>query len=571
VKAIVLMLLLAVLLVGCGGGSMGSNPPPTPTGITVNCMSPVESGAMDQCRAVITPSGASQTATWAASGGAAISSGGILTAPTVTVKTNVMVTATAATVSGMFIVEVDPATPPPPSKLSYESPIVATVGTAITAIIPTFTGTATSFSVQPSLPTGLAIDPKSGIVSGTPLVSAAQATYTITATNAGGSTTFALLLTVNEASPAPPSGLSYPGPLQATVGIALTLAPTVNGTVTTYAVTPGLPSGLVLNTTTGVISGTPATPTPQATYVIKASNASGGTTFSLTITVSAPAPSDMVATSANSLTFDNQLVMTTSGAQPLAIINTGTNTLTISAVILAGGLTSPFTADSSGCTSLAAGGTCLVKVKFVPGGLGPLTDQMNISTSATAAPTQVLLSGNGVAASMTFDNAMVPVGQSAILTWNAPNATSCSASGSWSGSQSTEGTQTFTPTAPGYYQYVLNCPNPLDPMGTNSQSATLTAFGPTPTPLQGNPNDLGFEAAFLLSPPNQYVGLQTKITVPPLPPIPSDPRATLFLWPGLQPDPNSVNFLPIDNGVLQPVLTFGHSCAQTSQPTLFSS
>jgi hypothetical protein len=56
---------------------------------------------------------------------------------------------------------------------------------------------------------------------------------------------------------------------------------------------------------------------------------------------------------------------------------------------------------------------------------------------------------------------------------------------------------------------------------------------------------------------NEIIGLTTKLTVPPLPPA----TGTLFLWPGLQPDTDGRNFLPIDNGVLQPVLTWGPSCA----------
>lgn len=55
-----------------------------------------------------------------------------------------------------------------------------------------------------------------------------------------------------------PSGLSYSGPNVYTRGIAITsLTPTVTGTVTSYSVSPSLPAGLSLNTSTGVITGTP--------------------------------------------------------------------------------------------------------------------------------------------------------------------------------------------------------------------------------------------------------------------------------------------------------------------------
>src|SRR5690606_38673634 len=86
--------------------------------------------------------------------------------------------------------------------------------------------------------------------------------------------------------PAAPSGLSYSSPLTATEGPAINaLNPTVTGTVTSYSVNPALPAGLTLNTTTGVISGTPTEPTAKATYVVTATNSGGSTTFDLEITV----------------------------------------------------------------------------------------------------------------------------------------------------------------------------------------------------------------------------------------------------------------------------------------------
>jgi len=62
----------------------------------------------------------------------------------------------------------------------------------------------------------------------------------------------------------------------------------------------------------------------------------------------------------------------------------------------------------------------------------------------------------------------------------------------------------------------------------------------------------------------QMIRLQTTLEVPLTPPA----SGTLFLWPGLQ--PNGANFLPIDNGVLQPVLTWGPSCAPGQQPRSYS-
>lgn len=84
-----------------------------------------------------------------------------------------------------------------PSALSYTSPTQATADTALTPLSPTVTGTVTNYSVTPALPAGLSLNMTSGVISGTPTASAAQATYTITAKNGDGSTTFGWVLTVS--------------------------------------------------------------------------------------------------------------------------------------------------------------------------------------------------------------------------------------------------------------------------------------------------------------------------------------------------------------------------------------
>jgi hypothetical protein len=79
--------------------------------------------------------------------------------------------------------------------------------------------------------------------------------------------------------------LSYPTPPSYTVGTAITpLDPTVTGSVSSYAISPDLPAGLALDTTTGRISGTPTTPW-RAKHTVVAKNAGGNTTFDLTIAV----------------------------------------------------------------------------------------------------------------------------------------------------------------------------------------------------------------------------------------------------------------------------------------------
>ena len=63
------------------------------------------------------------------------------------------------------------------------------------------------------------------------------------------------------------------------------LTPTVTGTVSAYSVTPPLPAGLTLDTTSGAISGTPTAATPKTSYVVKATNNRGSATATLQFAV----------------------------------------------------------------------------------------------------------------------------------------------------------------------------------------------------------------------------------------------------------------------------------------------
>jgi len=87
---------------------------------------------------------------------------------------------------------------------------------------------------------------------------------------------------------AAPSALSYTSPVGATVGQPLgSLSPTVTGSVSSYSVSPALPAGITLNSTTGVISGTPTAVAAQTAYTISAENSGGKTSFALTLSVAA--------------------------------------------------------------------------------------------------------------------------------------------------------------------------------------------------------------------------------------------------------------------------------------------
>jgi len=163
-------------------------------------------------------------------------------------------------------------------------PFPAVIGEPI-ALTPAVSGTVSHYTVSPSLPPGLSLDRQSGVISGTPTRARGSATYLVNASGAGVRASFALSLSVTE----PPNHLTYPSPAVGTVGTPLApLVPTVAGAVEHYAVAPALPPGLVLDSKSGVIAGTPSAASSPSPYTITASSLPGKTSFILLFAVAAP-------------------------------------------------------------------------------------------------------------------------------------------------------------------------------------------------------------------------------------------------------------------------------------------
>jgi hypothetical protein len=139
------------------------------------------------------------------------------------------------------------------------------------------TNNPTSFNAT-GMPAGLTINTVTGLISGTPS-SVGISTIALSATNAGGTGSRSLLLTVNP----PPPAVTSASAATARVNLAFTYQITATNNPTSYNAS-GLPAGLTVNPANGLISGTPST-TGVSLVAISAFNAGGNGTQTLTLSI----------------------------------------------------------------------------------------------------------------------------------------------------------------------------------------------------------------------------------------------------------------------------------------------
>ncbi|TXI11956.1 MAG: autotransporter domain-containing protein, partial [Rhizobium sp.] len=149
-------------------------------------------------------------------------------------------------------------------------------------------GTGTlSYSVSPSLPAGLAFNPATGSVSGTPSAGSSATSYTVTITDTNGATASATFsLAVNGAVTATQAVASQTLILGRPAAAFVPITGSGGTGTLAYSLSPTLPAGLSFNGATGAISGTPTATSGTATYAVTVTDTNGATasaTFSLTV------------------------------------------------------------------------------------------------------------------------------------------------------------------------------------------------------------------------------------------------------------------------------------------------
>ncbi|HTB51654.1 MAG TPA: putative Ig domain-containing protein, partial [Ferruginibacter sp.] len=155
------------------------------------------------------------------------------------------------------------------------------VGTVFGGYTITATNGPTSYSIGGTLPAGLSLNTSTGAISGTPT---ATGTFidTVKATNTAGTGKQVLTFTITN----PPIPVVTGGTTSGVIGTAFTYPISATNSLTSYGAT-GLPGGLSVSTSTGVISGTP-TATGSFPVTISATNAGGTGSTTLTITITNP-------------------------------------------------------------------------------------------------------------------------------------------------------------------------------------------------------------------------------------------------------------------------------------------
>lgn len=150
---------------------------------------------------------------------------------------------------------------------------------------------------------------------------------------------------------------------------------------------------------TVTITFTPSAAGARSATLVVTHNASGSQS-STSLSGTGVALSPVIGISPTTLSF-SQTVSSTSAAQTVTVSNTGNAALTLSALTLGGAQAAEFQiASGTTCTaggSVAANGSCLIKVAFTPTATGARSASLALTHNASGSPSTITLNGTGTA------------------------------------------------------------------------------------------------------------------------------------------------------------------------------
>jgi hypothetical protein len=329
-----------------------------------------------------------------------------------------LVTITASNVSGNDSRVVSFVVNPPAPVVSSAAAVTGRVSTPFSFTI-SASNNPTAFTAV-GLPPGLSL--ANGIISGTPN-QAGVYDVTVTASNAGGSGSSSLQITIEPPPNAP--GFTGSTQLSAVQGTFFTFTPAFSGAPFTAAFTAsGLPTGITLtNAGQGTISGTPSV-TGTFTVTITATNAGGAKGIDFTLVVN-PAPSAPVIKSASTVVATVGSMLTfplSSQGTPAATSYQATglpaNGLSLAAAtgIISGRPVQPgtLTIQVSAANGVGSGPASALVITINPSPLAPVISSVPIATgrvgsgfnyqlTASNSPTGFLQTSGVLPAGLTFD------------------------------------------------------------------------------------------------------------------------------------------------------------------------
>ncbi|MGO8817909.1 MAG: beta strand repeat-containing protein [Terriglobia bacterium] len=346
------------------------------------------------------------------------------------------------------------------------------VGSAFSYQI-TATNSPTSYGAT-GLPAGLTVSSTTGLISGTP-TAAATSTVTLSATNSTGTGNTTLTLSIAAAMPVITSATSASG----TVGSAFSYQIAATNTPTSYGAT-GLPAGLTVSSSTGLISGTPTAPA-TSTVTLGATNSTGTGNATLTFTIAACLPTLTSLSPASALVGSGTQTLTLTGTNFLA-----TSTVTYNAVAHAATFVSSTQLTISlSATDVAAIGAYPVVVTNTGQGGGASSSISFTVTGPVVSLSPTSLSFGNEALEMTSSSQVVTLSNTgntsltlSSLTFAGVDASDFTEANTCGSSVAAGGTCTiavmFTPAAAGSRSAALSI---NDNAGASPQSVSLSGSG----------------------------------------------------------------------------------------------